>query len=32
MDQEPQGMVAKFREGWEKVKGAVQPSYMAHMR
>jgi hypothetical protein len=23
---------AAFREGWEKIKGAVKPSYMAHMR
>jgi hypothetical protein len=33
MEQETEaGALASFREGWERIKAAVQPSYMAHMR
>lgn len=26
------GAVVRYRESWERLKGAVKPSYMAHMR
>jgi Nuclease-related domain len=32
MEQEPEPAAAAFREGWEKIRGAVKPSTMAHMR
>ena len=32
MEQEPEPASAFFREGWERIRGAVKPSYMAHMR
>lgn len=32
MEQEAEAVIARFREGWERIKGAVKPSYMAHMR
>ncbi len=33
MEQEAEaGALARFREGWERIKVAVKPSYMAHMR
>jgi hypothetical protein len=32
MEQEPEPAGGSFREGWEKIRGAVKPSYMAHMR
>ena len=32
LEHEAEGALARFREGWDKVKGTVKPSYMAHMR
>jgi Nuclease-related domain len=32
MEQEPEPTAGAFREAWEKIRGAVKPSYMAHMR
>jgi hypothetical protein len=32
LEHEAEGTMARFREGWEKIKGAVKPSYMTHMR
>jgi hypothetical protein len=32
MDHDPEPAAEGFREGWEKIRGAVKPSYMAHMR
>jgi len=26
------GAVTRFNEAWQRLKGAVKPSYMAHMR
>jgi hypothetical protein len=32
MEHETDAAIARFREGWEKIKAAVKPSYMTHMR